>query len=380
MNPQAAPSNKKKKAKGANKAPSKSAGKPAAQSGLYRQPDQKLAGSGTHVTITNSEVLTYLQGGGASTSLSFVVPVFAGMVPWLAAISAHFQVIRFKKINMRYVPRIGTQASGTVYIAPLYLGGNSGTKAHDALGANAWIKSLSGAVAQSVSGVADELKAAAVFILKNAARTMFKTAIVAFAGTPCTAVDPANDVLSPGSFAVLYETTETAFLGEIIVDYTVELSDPSGAVQNSLEVCKVSTTPATLELEKSYAAGGVSGNIGAYQLLGNEVRFTTAGVYNLTVQYVGSSPVLGNLVIYDRNRVVATDKRSGGRWDISSQAVVNLTVPYMQITADAGSSTAFGRIWMEAGDQLVFPTLTSGTMTVMCFYLSMVTPDLILSP
>jgi hypothetical protein len=244
---------------------------------------------------------------------------------------------------------------------------------------------LAGAVSIQASGALRDVGNFAKFVLANAARNLFRTVLIAVAGVPFASSTPdmTADDLSPGSFIVSVESTATSAtrIGNLLAIYDVELVDPGPDMgQDSVELLRVTTTPAALSLQTVYTDGMLSGDIGQFFFYNNSITFLSSGVYVITMNWLGSTPVPGALTMVDSSANNALDSRAGEAWDFSAGALSDNTTGQVFTQATATGSLHTYKFAVRPGDVLTIPTLGSGTMTSLAIRINPAAVDLSLQP
>jgi len=343
------------------------------------------------VRIQNQEQIDNVYGSGTSVH-TYAVQISGKSAPWLSQVSRHFQVIRFHSVSLKYETSASTSMTGTVTIAPYYLKGIIPARRVDSsdqgVVSSHWVRNLAGAVSIQVAGALKDIGNQAKFIVMNAARKIFRTLVLASAGAPLASLGNSNavndaDDLSPGSFIVSVESTETTAtrIGNLVMIYDVELSDPGPDMSaEALWLLRVTTDSAALALETAYTDGFISGDVSVFGLYGNKITFNNAGSYFVTFNWIGSTPVPAALTMVDSSANNALDSRAGEAWKFSTLALSDNTTGQIASLATAAGALQIYKFTVRPGDVLTIPTLSSGTITSVAITISKAPMDLNLLP
>lgn len=83
-----------------------------------RKPRTRTTKDG-HYCVQHSELIDSVAGTDAFSNASYAInPGVPVVFPWLSQIAPNYESYRFKKLHFRYVPTIGTDAPGSIYMAP----------------------------------------------------------------------------------------------------------------------------------------------------------------------------------------------------------------------------------------------------------------------
>jgi len=340
------------------------------------------------VRIRNVEQIDNVYGSGTGVH-TYPVVVNAKMAPWLSAVSAHWQVIKFLNINIKYETSASTDVPGTVTLSPYYIKGAIPARKVEAsdmaTSASSWVRNLAGAVSVQVAGAMRDLGNLAKFEMAKAARLVFRTALLAVAGVPFSGgpVDMTADDYSPGSFIVSVECTASTAtrIGNLIAEYDVELSDPQpDMAMRSLALNRTTTTPAALSLQTCYTDGSLSGDLSLFYLSNNTITFTSGGMYHVIFNWVGATPVPGTIALVDSSGNDSIDARAGGAWDLSSSSITDNTTGQLYEKETAAGSLQVYKFAVRPGDVLTIPDLGSGTMTSLQVHITPCNWDVNLTP
>lgn len=318
------------------------------------------------VRIRHSEPLSEVWSlQDAEVNTSFVVN--PQTLSWLAGVSEHFQQFVIKKWDVRYVPRVGTNTSGSVSIAPYYLMDNPippPTATTPFLGG--FLGSLPG-MKQFASWASEKIG----WIAAKASREIF-VALGILNNTNKAALTQNNqydEAQIPGYVLlnVSQSAVETRF-GDLWVDYDVELLQPRQS--NPTYLSALSTTAAaTLSLN---TAAPLMGNYQALRPVGsNDIQCLRPGYYTLVYAATGTSPVMASAfaTVVDIYGRTMTASRLVATLDASANAFVAPanTSAYDIILAGSGSVIAVAYFRLAYGDIVSLANLNSGSISQLRF-------------
>ncbi len=82
---------------------------------------RNFQGSGKTMTLSNSELITSINGSVTFSNTQFVVnPGLSTTFPWLYKSAANFQMYRFHKLSFEFRPSVSTATPGIVVLSPEY--------------------------------------------------------------------------------------------------------------------------------------------------------------------------------------------------------------------------------------------------------------------
>lgn len=83
-----------------------------------KKPRTRTSKSGNYC-VSHSELVDSIIGNNDFVNSSFTInPGVQSVFPWLSQIAPNYESYKFKKLHFRYVPSVGSQQSGTMYMAP----------------------------------------------------------------------------------------------------------------------------------------------------------------------------------------------------------------------------------------------------------------------
>jgi hypothetical protein len=337
---------------------------PAAQSRIVRTSAPRFSpGPNGSITITHEESISdvRMQSGGAKSAVS--IPMEPKTFPWLGGVAEHFSQFHFNKLEAEYRPLVATDTPGAVTVAPSYdasdpLADKGGNGIVSTL---IWLKSLPGAE-QFAVWASGEVKARVSEFLRKKYRTAANSAM----GSTQHAEQSTNDAKEsqlPCYFVVGTEGgAAIEAVGTLWVRYSITLWSPFLPTSGGIKLYKAVTDSSALYLHGATRVGRAD----KFKLSMNTITFLRSGSYTFAISYDGSTPVpdYDGYVVKDRWGTVVTD-RYGGIFDVSQHAVVAQTASYNNHMSVAGSSENVHHFGLNitAGDSLVIPALSSGSMT-----------------
>jgi hypothetical protein len=293
--------------------------------------------------------------------------VIPGHLAWLWQQAQDFERIKFNKWVAKYVPE-GTIDNGAyVTIAPIYDAGAVDMyqlmSAVEPNSADGLLKRRFGA--KTFAGWAENQVA---WLAKHATRQLFRMTGGLSAPTSDYAgmlSKQADESVVPGYIAWVgtLPSGASTVIGEIFIEYEVELTNPAPAGLRGLSVASTSTAGEALLLA---TPSGVAGDLMSYTLAGNRIHFNRAGYYTVIIFQEGSTLVMdydGHL-IYDEAGNDVTTKRLLPDYDLTTGLYVGHTTT-TQPFVSAGSAASQIQVLslnLNSGDYLIIDDNTSGTL------------------
>jgi hypothetical protein len=288
------------------------------------------------------------------------IPVTPFVGEFVRNFAMSFSNWRVEKFEVFFVPKAGSNTSGSIIAAPVYNSVNPIKLESNAKAKSIWkLDQMSGA-----TSFAAWMEGAASFVAARAVRTTFKT--LGLTGSIQTLVDgvgarDSDESLIPGYILYSPDDKSDVAASDIWIDYTFVFIDPV-AQQLGVSYHSASTDSSALALETAKATGWTHG----YVLNGNSVQFQYPGHYTVTLSYTGSTPNIdtdGHSLVDDLGNDITAEVVVPA-FDITSNAFDTVMDADDQATSN-GSVQTLALKDIKPGDMLTLDSLVTGTMTGM---------------
>jgi hypothetical protein len=336
---------------------------PAAYGPLTNTPLPKMKSIPGGICVSHIEPLAHVSGNG-NLAVRAVIP---GHLAWLWQQAQDFERIKFNKWVAKYVPE-GTIDNGAyVTIAPIYDAGamdmyqlQSGVEPNFADGL---LKRRFGA--KTFAGWAENSVA---WLAKHATRQLFR--MTGGLSAPTTnysgmLAKQADESVVPGYIAWVgtLPSGASTVIGEIFIEYEVELTNPAPAGLRGLSVASASTAGESLLLA---TPSGVTGDLMSYTLAGNRIHFNRAGYYTVIIMQEGTTIVMDNdgHTIYDEAGNDVTTKRLLPDYDLTTSLYSGHSTTTQPMYSASGGTSQIQvlSLNLNSGDYLLIDDNTSGTL------------------
>lgn len=252
---------------------------PAAYGSSHVVGQPKING-GNGVVVTHTEYLDDILGQTTfqidpTVQVYQINPGLITSFPWLGNMAAGYEQYRFRKLRFRYQPRVGSSTNAVVYFSTQLDSNDADFNSKEEMYAYAGTKSAS----VWVEMTHDCLLGRGDYMKKY------------FIRTGDVALDDEIQLYDVGKFTfVAITASANLFVGELLVDYEVELFNPKmnvldvgAGVNFNTTATGTSTTPFGGVITK--ALWGASDFI---TLASNGLTFVQSGLYNISVHFTGT--------------------------------------------------------------------------------------------